>query len=39
MKRMSEKKELGVVLCIPSIYFEGRVVGMVVCGAFRSRRT
>jgi hypothetical protein len=34
MKKMSEKKELGVVLRIPSISFEGEVVGMVVSGAF-----
>jgi hypothetical protein len=30
MKRMSEKKELGVMLCAPSISFEGGVVEMVV---------
>jgi hypothetical protein len=34
MKRMFGKKELGVVLRAPSISFEGRMVGMVVSGAF-----
>jgi hypothetical protein len=34
MKRMSGKKEPGVVLHAPSISFEGRVVEMVVSGAF-----
>jgi hypothetical protein len=34
IKRMSRKKELGVVLHTPSISFEGGVVRMVVGGAF-----
>jgi hypothetical protein len=35
MKRTFEKKELGVVVCTPSISFEGGAVGMTTCGASR----
>jgi hypothetical protein len=35
MKRISKKKELGTVVCSPSISFEGGAVGMITCGASR----